>query len=328
MTAFNLHKFRASQEQIVALIAAMVFIAFAIRVPDFLSASNITALIQNVSVLGILATGMALSVLGRNIDLSMVASMAVSVAWMLVLLNAGTPFGLALLLAVAFSCAVGLINGFLVAYVEVPAIFVTLATAVATYGFGKYFLVASDVNYLPENLKWLAAIATAHPLGVPVPVLLFGLISLAAYLFLRHIREGRFIYAMGDSPLAARTTGVSVRQLIVLQYVLSALIALVAGLLMTMLVVSMNTRIVSSTLVYDVILVVVLGGVSLSGGRGGIKSVVVGTILIGILLNGMTMLNLTYTVQNVVKALILLVALMLDSLINPRDEQTAQQGDI
>ena len=82
MTAFNLHKFRASQEQIVALIAAMVFIAFAIRVPDFLSASNITALIQNVSVLGILATGMALSVLGRNIDLSMVASMAVSVAWM------------------------------------------------------------------------------------------------------------------------------------------------------------------------------------------------------------------------------------------------------
>ena len=70
MTAFNLHKFRASQEQIVALIAAMVFIAFAIRVPDFLSASNITALIQNVSVLGILATGMALSVLGRNIDFS------------------------------------------------------------------------------------------------------------------------------------------------------------------------------------------------------------------------------------------------------------------
>jgi ribose transport system permease protein len=328
MAAFDFRKFRASQEQIVLLIAVLVFAAFAVKVPGFLSASNITALIQNVSVLGILATGMALSVLGRNIDLSMVASMSISVAWMLVQLNAGAPFSQALFLAVCFSCAVGLINGFLVAYVEVPAIFVTLATAVAIYGFGKYFLVESDVNYLPENLKWLAAMATAHPLGIPVPVIIFALVSLAGYLFLRHIREGRFIYAMGDNPLAARTTGIPVRALIVLQYVLSALIALAAGLLMTMLVVSMNTRIVASTLVYDVILVVVLGGVSLSGGRGGIKSVAVGTILIGILLNGMTMLNLTYTVQNVIKALILLAALTLDSLLNPRDEQTAQQGDI
>jgi ribose transport system permease protein len=133
---------------------------------------------------------------------------------------------------------------------------------------------------------------------------------------------------MGDNPLAARTTGVPIRPLIVLQYVLTSLIALFAGLMMAMLVASMNTRIVSSTLVYDVILVVVLGGVGLSGGRGGILSVVVGTLLIGILLNGMTMMDLTYTTQNVIKALILLLALLLDSWVNPRDEQTAQQGDI
>ena len=133
---------------------------------------------------------------------------------------------------------------------------------------------------------------------------------------------------MGDNPLAARTTGVPVRVLVVLQYVLTSLIALMGGLLMAMLVASMNTRIVSSTLVYDVILVVVLGGVGLSGGRGGIKSVLVRTLLIGVLLNGMTMMDLTYTAQNVIKALILLVALILDTIVNPRDEQTTQQGDI
>ena len=133
---------------------------------------------------------------------------------------------------------------------------------------------------------------------------------------------------MGDNPLAARTTGVPVRVLVVLQYVLTSLIALMGGLLMAMLVASMNTRIVSSTLVYDVILVVVLGGVGLSGGRGGIKCVLVGTLLIGVLLNGMTMMDLTYTAQNVIKALILLVALILDTIVNPRDEQTTQQGDI
>ena len=141
-------------------------------------------------------------------------------------------------------------------------------------------------------------------------------------------REGRFIYAMGDNPLAARTSGVPLRLLVLLQYVLTSLVALAGGLLMAMFVTSMNTRIVSSTLVYDVILVVVLGGIGLSGGCGGIKSVIVGTLLIGILLNGMTMLSLTYSTQNVIKALTLLVALVLDTLINPRDEQTGQQGDI
>jgi ribose transport system permease protein len=321
-------RLRLSQEQIVLVIAMVVFAAFSAAVPGFLSPSNVTSLVQNVSVLGILGVGMALTILGRGIDLSMVASMSVSVAWMLVQLNAGVPLVVALPLAIGFSIAVGIINGVLVAYVEVPAIFATLAMGVAVYGYGKYFLVDTDVNYLPESWKWLAEMATAHPLGLPVPVIAFFLVAVIATMLLHYLREGRFIYAMGDNPDTARTSGVPVRLLIVLQYILSSLIALLAGLLMAMVVASMNTRIVSSTLVYDVILVVVLGGISLSGGRGGILSVVVGTILIGIMLNGMTMLNLTYTAQNVIKALILLAALILDTIINPRDEQTAQQGDI
>lgn len=319
---------KASQEVIVMAISIGAFAIFSAIVPGFLSSSNITALIQNVSVLGILAAGMAVTILGRGIDLSIVASMSVSVAWMLVLLNEGMPMGGALLVAIGFSVLIGLINGVIIAYVEVPAIFATLAMGIFVYGFGKYFLVDTDVIYLPEEWKWLATEMLARPLGIPLPVLIFAAVALLAFLFLRLTRDGRFIYAMGDNPLAARTTGISVRVLTVLQYVLAALIALGAGLLMATLVASMNTRIVSSTLVYDVILVVVLGGIGLSGGRGGIHSVIVGTLLIGILVNGMTMLNLNYTAQNVIKALILLVALVLDNFINPRDEQTSQQGDI
>jgi ribose transport system permease protein len=74
--------------------------------------------------------------------------------------------------------------------------------------------------------------------------------------------------------------------------------------------------------------VVVLGGIGLSGGRGSIRNVIVGTLLIGILLNGMTIMNIEYTLQNVIRSVILLLAIVLDSIINPRDEQTAQQGDI
>ena len=319
---------RITQSRIVFAIAVIAFVAFSILVPGFLSTGNVSRLVQNVSILGILAMGMALSIIGRGIDLSMVASMAVSVAWMLAEMNAGASFAHAFGYALMFSIAVGLINGILIAYVEVPPIFATLAMGTAIYGFGRVFLLASDVNYLPENLKWLNTIATAAPLGVPVSVLCFAAVCGVGHLFLRRAREGRYIYMMGDNPQAARITGVPMRLMIVAQYVLTSLVALTAGLLMAAIVATMNTRIVGSTYVYDIILVAVLGGISLSGGRGGAASVIVGTLLIGILLNGMTMMNLGYTTQNVIKALILLIALTIDSVVNPRDEQTSQQGDI
>jgi len=114
----------------------------------------------------------------------------------------------------------------------------------------------------------------------------------------------------------------------VLQYMMSSLIGFVAGLVTAASVASMNTRIANSTYVYDVILVVVLGGIGLSGGRGGVRNVIVGTLLIGVLLNVMTIMDVQYTVQNVIKSAILLTAIVIDTLLNPRDEQTAQQGDI
>jgi|TARA_B110000211_G_C14043705_1_gene537952 ribose transport system permease protein len=319
---------RISQAQIVLGIAIVAFVAFSIVVPDFLSTANVSRLIQNVSILGILAMGMALSILGRGIDLSMVASMAVSVAWMLAEMNAGNSFAHAFLLALIFSILIGLINGVLIAYVEVPPIFATLAMGSTIYGFGRVFLLSSDVNYLPNDWQWLNKLATAAPLGIPVSVLCFAAICAIGHLFLRGTREGRYIYMMGDNPQAARITGVPIRLMIVAQYVLTSLVALMAGLLMASLVGTMNTRIVGSTYVYDIILIAVIGGISLSGGRGGATSVIVGTLLIGILLNGMTMMNLSYTTQNVVKALILLAALTIDTLVNPKDEQTSQQGDI
>jgi ribose transport system permease protein len=116
--------------------------------------------------------------------------------------------------------------------------------------------------------------------------------------------------------------------MIVLQYVIAALTAFAAGLILTATVSSMNTRLANSTMIYDVILVVVIGGIGLSGGKGSIRNVVVGTLLVGTLINGMTIMNLSFTEQKIIKSLILLAAVVVDSLLNPRDEQTAQQGDI
>ena len=163
---------------------------------------------------------------------------------------------------------------------------------------------------------------------MPAPILFFALVALLGYGFLSFTKQGRFIYAIGDNFAAARISGAPVRPIIVLQYAVSATVAYLAGLITATAVASMNTAVVNSSMIYDVILIVVLGGVGLSGGRGGIRNVIVGTLFIGILLNGMTIMNIEYTLQNVIRGLILLVAIVIDSIVNPRDEQTAQQGDI
>jgi ribose transport system permease protein len=81
-------------------------------------------------------------------------------------------------------------------------------------------------------------------------------------------------------------------------------------------------------MIYDILLVVVLGGIGLNGGHGHVRNVILGTLFVGILLNGMTILNIDYTIQNLVKGVVLLLAIVMDSLVNPRDEQTSQQGDL
>ena len=317
-----------SQEKIVLLIAILLFCIFSFCLNGFLSSGNLLALLRSVATLGILGVGMALVVIGRGIDLTIVAVYAMSAAWTLHLANSGVSIPLAMLLGYLLALAAGVINGVLIAYVEIPALFATLGMASLVYGFARYALVPLYVVYLPASASGIAWIGGGFAFGAPTPILFFAVIALLGFLFLRFTKPGRFIYAIGDNFAAARISGAPARPIIVLQYALSASIAYLAGMITATAVASMNTAIATSSMIYDVILVVVLGGIGLSGGRGGISNVIVGTLLIGILLNGMTIMDIQYTMQNVIRSLILLIAIVLDSIVNPRDEQTAQQGDI
>ena len=260
--------------------------------------------------------------------LTIVAIYAMSAAWTLQLASLGASIQTALLLGFGLALLAGVINGVLIAYLEIPALFGTLGMASLVYGFVHYALVPLQVVYMPPSVNAIAWIGGGFVYGAPMPILLFALIAFLGFAFLRFTKQGRFIYAIGDNFSAARLSGAPVRPVIVLQYVLSASIAYVAGMITATAVSSMNTNVANSSLITDVILVVVLGGIGLSGGRGGIRNVIVGTLLIGILLNGMTIMNIEYTLQNVIRSLILLAAIVIDSVVNSRDEQTGQQGDI
>lgn len=320
-------RFKPSQEQIVFLVTLALGVGFALALPGFGTVANLLTLTRSVAILGILGIAMSVVVIGRGLDLSLVASMAVTSAFTLQLLQRGWPTPAALGLALALALLIGVVNGFIIAFVEVPALFTTLATGFLVFGLGRVFLLDGVITYLPDRAGGLAWIGQGSLAGVPAPVLAFALAALAVHLLMSRTAIGRFIYAHGDNAEAARLTGIAVRPLTMAEYALAAAIGFAAGLVMAASTASMNTQVINSTLIFDVILVVVLGGVSLVGGRGSVISVLAGTALIGTLLNGMTILDLDNNVQNIVKGGVLLGAIMLDNRLHPRDEETARQGD-
>lgn len=324
----KLKKPRFSQQVIVVLIFLLMLGGFAAFLPGFRTGPNLVALLQNVAILGILGLGMALIVLGRGIDLSMVATLAVPPGLLLQMMQDGHSLPVACAAALALALAFGLINGWLIAYAEVPPLFTTLGTGIFLAGLGQAAFFRLDVIQWHSNLDPLSWFGRGDLASIPMPLVMFGLVATGTAIFLMKTQLGTYIYAIGDNPSAARTTGIPTRPVVVLQYVLAALFAAFAGMVMAASVNSMPTRIYNSTLIYDVILVVILGGIGLSGGRGSAVNVLIGTLFIGTLINGMTILDVSYSAQNLVKGLVLLAALLADSIVNPRNEETAQQGDI
>lgn len=318
---------RPTQEGVVFGVTVLLFVVFSLLLPKFLTAGNILTLLNNVSTLGMLAIGMGVVVVGRGIDLTMVAVMVIGVCFAIWLSTTGVPFAWAIVIGGALVVAIGVVTGAVIAVAEIQPIFATLALASVIYGAGR-IAFKSDVVYAPSGLAWFQFIGSGTVLGVPVSIYATAIVAAASAAFLKFTRFGRFVYAVGDNPAAARTFGLPTRPVVIAQYTTSALIAYLAGILICALVSGINTRIYNSNLIYDVLLVVVLGGIGLSGGKGGVRNVVVGTILVGVLIDGMTILNVNYTAQNLIKGLILLAALGIDAVVNPRDEQTSQSGDI
>jgi ribose transport system permease protein len=317
-----------SQERSVLAVAAVLFAVFSVVFPSFLTAENLLAVARSVSALGILSIAMALVVIGRGIDLSLVATMGMAVTVTLhVLAQPGAGYLAAVAAGAAICAGMGLLNGLFVAFVEIPALFATFATGLLVVGFTRTFVVKSYVIEVPAGRSALLYLGQGRLLGIPLPILVFAALALLVHVLLTRTIVGWFLYAQGDNPAAARLTGIPVRPLTVAQYVLAAALAFVAGLVVVGTVGGFDSRIVQSALIFDVLTVVVVGGVSLAGGRGGVGSVLAGIALIGILLNGMTLLDLGVYAQNVAKGLILMAALILDRRLHPFDPETARQGE-
>ena len=323
-----------NQELIILIVTVVIFAGFSVFLDKFFSTGNLLTLMRSVSILGILSIAMAVVVISKGIDLSLIATLAVGTALASVLSSGDVlpsidlPFIYAVILGFIFTAILCAMTGILVAYWDMASVFVTLAMAGVIYGLGRTLFIGDELNYLPEDALWLEYLGRGQLFGVPMPIICFLSLALLMHLLLTKTTFGKFVYSIGDSGLAARTAGVPVRPILVMIFIIAGLVAYFAGLLTAGAISSINTRMVSGSMIYDVLLVVVVGGIGLSGGKGGMHNVILGTLLIGTLLNGMVIMDISFIVQNLIKGIILLLAIMTDTLLNPRDEQTTQQGDI
>ena len=165
--------------------------------------------------------------------------------------------------------------------------------------------------------------------GLGMPVALAIVIFAISWLVLRYSTAGRVAYAIGDNFATARLSGLPVRTTTLLIYAYAALTALFAGLVSAAASGTVDFRTVTSgSLLFEVILVVVLGGIPLRGGRGGMRNILVGIALLAVLRNGMTLLNLTTQTQDMLKGVVLIIAIVTDNYLNPRDTETDMVGDL
>jgi len=286
-----------------------VFAAFA---PHFFSADNLWNVSLQASITAIIAAGMTFVNLTAGIDLSVgsVVALAGIVATSTLKLGLPVPLGLplAVLAALAFGAGSGGLAGVLVARFAVAPFIVTLALMTVWRGVAFVVTEGRPVWDLPEAFSVLGG---ARLLGVPFPTLVMAAVYLAAHVALAKTRFGRHVFAVGGNPDAARLAGIRTGRVVASVYVLCGTLAAGSGVLLAS---RMNSGQPNAGLMYelDVIAAVVVGGTSLSGGRGSIVGTFLGAMLIAVLRNGLNLLDVNSYVQQVVVGGVILLAVLLD----------------
>jgi ribose/xylose/arabinose/galactoside ABC-type transport system permease subunit len=291
---------------------AILVAVFALFAPHFFTTDNLLNVSLQASITAIIAAGMTFVILTAGIDLSVGSVVALSGIVATATLKLGLPPAVALpaavLGAVAFGAASGGIAGLLVARFSVAPFIVTLSLMTIWRGVAFVVTEGRPVWDLPPSF---ALLGSARPLGIPFPTLVMAAVFLAAHTTLTTTRFGRHVVAVGGNPEAARLAGIRTRGVVASVYVLCGSLAAGSGVLLAS---RMNSGQPNAGLMYelDVIAAVVVGGTSLSGGRGSIAGTFLGAMLIAVLRNGLNLLDVNSYVQQVVVGAVILLAVLFD----------------
>ena len=305
-------------DYILEAILVLLCVILAFTAPGFATMNNVLNVLRNTSMQGIIALGMTIVIISGEIDLSVGSAVAFAGSLTAVLTKKIVAAGLAVPAAIAIAIlttlalgfALGVFSGIIRNKFKVPTFIITLATMTALSGFSMIITKGFPVSPFPE---WFNFIGGGYLFGIPFPAIVFLLIFLLMLFLIRNTTFGRAVYAVGGNEEAARLSGISVFFTKTMALGLTSMLASLSGVMVAAQIMS-GTPTTAKGWELDVISAVIIGGASLSGGIGKIGGTFVGVLFLGVLINGMTLLNINQFWQYVVRGGLILGAVLLNQI--------------
>lgn len=292
----------------------VLIVAFSMLSESFLTQVNILNILRQVSIIGICAVGMTMIILTGGIDLSVGSMIGVAGMACALMLKAGFPPAIAVGLTLIIGLGFGYFTGLLINKIHIPPLIATLGLMTGLRGLAYILNDGLPIYGLPDSIKF---IGQGWLFGIPFPVILMIAVFILGYVLLNKTAFGRHLYGTGGNEEASRLSGVNVENLKTKVYLLGFFLSTFAGIVLMARVNSGQPR-GGTGYEMDIITAVVLGGVSIMGGSGRLTGVIAGVMIMGVLSNGMILLNIDEYVQWVVKGAVLLTAVGLDQITSKK----------
>ncbi|PHM50424.1 ribose ABC transporter permease [Xenorhabdus miraniensis] len=299
------------QKSLIALLTLIVVVSF--LSPNFFTLNNLLNILQQTSVNAIMAVGMTLVILTSGIDLSVGSLLALTGSIAASMVSSDVNALVAVAYALALGAAIGACTGVIVAKGKVQAFIATLVMMLLLRGVTRVYTDGSPINTgFSDNADLFGWFGIGRLLGIPTPVWIMLLVFAAAWFVLHHTRLGRYIYALGGNESATRLSGINVDKIKIIVYSLCGLLAALASIIEVARLSSAQPM-AGSGYELDAIAAVVLGGTSLAGGKGRIVGTLIGALILGFLNNGLNLLGISSNYQMIVKAVVILLAILIDN---------------
>lgn len=286
-------------------------VLFSVLSNDFLTVQNFTNILLQSSVLGIMAVGMTFLMITGYFDISVGSTIALTAAVVINLTAISIP--LAIMAGLLVGASVGALNGLLVTKANINAFIVTLAAMIGVRGLVYVYTEEREIIGLTQTFEQISG---AKLMGIPLPIIILAIIVILAELFLRKTVFGRNAYAIGGNYDAAKNAGVPVQKYILFFFILNGILVSIAGILLaSRLNAATPTLAMGEEMI--VIIMVVLGGTKLNGGFGSMVQTMAGVLTIGVIQNGMNIMNVHHYYNMLIMGLILIFVIFMDKKINP-----------
>lgn len=302
-------RYRKDPETIWTCICCSFIIVFmSIKSDVFLTSQNIINILRQISINGILAVGMTFVILTGGIDLSVGSVVAITGVIVGSLLQSGTNWFLASLAALVISAICGVFNGWLISYVGFQPFIATLSTMTIGRGFAQVYSNGKPYTISDPSFK---VIGQGYFLGIPVPIILLVIFCIIGLVILTMTTFGRYVFAIGGNMNAAKLSGVRTQRVQLMVYVMSSICAWMVGLILAARI-SSGQPTAGESYEMDAIAATAIGGTSMSGGIGSLSGTIIGFVILGLLQNSMNLMNINSFWQQIVKGLLIIIAVFLD----------------